>query len=374
MSSDTRSSFGSIKRVGKGRYRVQLSVGRDPATGKRRRFDRTIRGTRADAELLRAKLALEAGALPTSTMTLQFFIEEVWIPRSKKRLAERTWVEYLAKMKRYVIPVYGHLKLGDVKAYQLQDLMDDLAGKGLSEQTRLHVYRILSNAFNQAVIGQLIPLNPMAAIKPPHVELEFPDVLEPGEVNDYLDAFEGSPIETYVIIAIGAGLRRSEITALDWSDIRFWTTKDPRIRTVSYHAEVDVHRTYHQAKGHAWFGETKTPRSTRVVVLPEWAAIRLRTLRGVGPLVALHGDRLKPSTARYFYLKTVKDAGLRPIMFKNLRHTHATMLLDADVDLLTVSRRLGHSTTTMVSTRYAGKRRRADESAAAKMDGLRHAK
>ena len=71
------------------------------------------------------------------------------------------------------------------------------------------------------------------------------------------------------------------------------------------------------------------------------------------------------------YGRKVSEAKLRKVQLKNLRHTHAVLMLDAGVDLYTVSRRLGHSTTAVTEAHYVDPTERADRAAADALNDLR---
>src|SRR5262249_19943998 len=57
-----------------------------------------------------------------------------------------------------------------------------------------------------------------------------------------------------------------------------------------------------------------------------------------------------------------------PTTFHGLRHAHASQLIDAGVDVVTISKRLGHSTPTVTLTVYAHLFRKDDGKAAAAID------
>src|SRR5215472_11090942 len=60
-----------------------------------------------------------------------------------------------------------------------------------------------------------------------------------------------------------------------------------------------------------------------------------------------------PDTITRQFERLVRRAGLRRIRFHDLRHTHATLLLEAQVDVTVVSRRLGHANVQITADRYA---------------------
>ena len=62
--------------------------------------------------------------------------------------------------------------------------------------------------------------------------------------------------------------------------------------------------------------------------------------------------------------------GLRYVPLRDLRHTHATLMLEAGVDVVVVSRRLGHSTVAITDTHYLRTKRSADQAAASAFDTM----
>ena len=303
-------------------------------------------------------------------MTLGEYVDAMWLPWVKDKVRPHTYEGYAKELRLYVKPSLSGVRLDKLDAYRLDVWMASLKtfesrrkdddGKTLpiSANTALHAYRTLHNALRRAVKWRLIPANPLDAVDPPRIERGLPDVLTPDEVNAYLDAFAGHALEPVVLIALGAGLRRSELAALSWDDIGEST--------------VSVTRGYHDRAGRRFFEPPKTSRSRRVVNLPEWCTVRLDVLRAEGPLVTYNGERMSPSMLSDAYARRVRSReGLRYVPMKQLRHTHATVLLNLGADLKAVSDRLGHSTTVITSTTYIGQRNAADEGAARMLDTLR---
>ena len=70
---------------------------------------------------------------------------------------------------------------------------------------------------------RLLDNNPLRAVEVPKVRNERkPEVLTLEEAAQYLGAFEDHVLEPIVVLALAAGLRRSELAGLRWSDLRFW--------------------------------------------------------------------------------------------------------------------------------------------------------
>ncbi len=350
-----------MEEVSPGLWHLRVSIGFNSVSGKRRRPSVTVRGDESKAAIAFAKLLLEAGRLPEEDVTVRQFLEEMYLPHVGGRLRTLTVEAYRSKIEIHILPELGEISLSGLTPYVLDRWLDGVTG---SERTRLHAYRVLNAALNVAVRWRLLDNNPLRAVEVPKVRNERkPEVLTLEEAAQYLEAFEGHVLEPIVVLALAAGLRRSELAGLRWPDLRFWkeTGEDG---AVTEFGEVSVARGLHDHKGEVLEELPKSVTSARVVALPAWAVAALRPLRGLGPLVTEDGEVMRPWRISWLYERRVREAKLRRVQFKNLRHSHACLLLDAGVDLYTVSRRLGHSSVAVTESHYVRPSERADRAAA----------
>jgi integrase len=350
-----------MEEVFPGLWRIRVSIGYNSVTGKRRRPSVTVRGDESKAAIAFAKLLLEAGRMPEEDVSVRQFLEDMYLPHVEGRLRTRTVVDYRSKIENHILPELGETPLSALSPYVLDRWLDGVKG---AERTRRHVYRVLSAALNVAVRWRLIENNPLRAVEVPKVRsARNPDVLTPEEAAQYLRAFEGHVLEPVIVLALAAGLRRSELAGLRWSDLRFWkeTGEDGAVTELG---EVSVTRGLHDHEGGVIEEAPKSTTSMRSVALPAWAVAMLKPLRGLGPLVTEDGQPMRPWRISWHYERRVREAELRRVQLKNLRHSHACLLLDAGVDLYTVSRRLGHSTVSVTESHYVRPSERADRAAA----------
>lgn len=350
-----RRPLGSKTEIAPDVWRLQVSASYDQQTGKRRRLTKTVHGNERQADAVLAKLLLEAGKMPETEVTVAQYLDAMWLPHAEKRVRARTVDGYRSIVANHVTPKIGDLPLARLSPFQLDKWLDGVDG---SPRTRLHVYRCLSTALNQAVKWRLLDHNPLRAVEPPKVRLERPDTLTAKEAAAYVDAFRGHLLEPVVVLALAAGLRRSELAGLTWADIDFDA------------GTVTVSRGLHDRAGGVITEDPKSHTSRRVVWLPEAAVAVLRGIRGLGPLVVEDGQPMKPWRISQEYERQVKAAKLRRVALKNLRHTHASLMIEAGVDLYTVSQRLGHSSVAVTQNFYVRPGVKADQTAAAALGGL----
>lgn len=355
-----RREIGSITEIAPGLFRVSVSVGHSSVSGRRRRPAKNVRGSEKDAEIALARLLLDAGKMPETEITVTQFCEQMWIPHlADKGRRRHTLRGYRSIVRHHVSPVLGETYLSDLTTYQLSRWLGGLKRargdreKPLEPETRLHIYRCLFTALQQATTWELIDRNPLVSVEPPEVEkFHKKDVLTMKEAGQYLKAFAGHQIEPIVVLGIACGLRRCELAGLRWSDLDFES------------GTVQIARGLHDYEGSVIEEEPKSETSKRRIAVPAWALEILKPRRGIGPLVVEDGQPMAPWRITELYTEHVAASELRAIKLKNLRHTHGVLMLDSGVDLLTISRRLGHSTTAVTQKHYVDPTDRADRAAA----------
>jgi integrase len=136
--------------------------------------------------------------------------------------------------------------------------------------------------------------------------------------------------------------------------------------------------------GHLIPGEPKTERSRRAVTLPHGVTLELAEhIRRYPPsedglvFTAEQGGVIRrPAFGQLVWRPAVLRAGLEVFRFGQLRHTGATLALEAGANPVLVAFRLGHTSTRMLEQHYAGRLDRADRELARTLDAaaqMRHA-
>jgi integrase len=144
-------------------------------------------------------------------------------------------------------------------------------------------------------------------------------------------------------------MRRGELLALQWGDI------DLDRGTLRIERSVEETRA-----GGLRLKAPKTKRGRRGITLPAEAVavlrahkvnlLQLRLVLGLGNIAAetlvfggAEGKLLSPNNVTRAWHRACRANGLPAVSFQSLRQAHASALIRSHVDVLTVSRRLGHS-------------------------------
>ena len=369
---------GTITRRGKCSWRLKFDVGRD-ASGKRQIRYQTVRGKRQDAE-------------KELTKQLSAFHDGMLVDPSKKTVAEylRAWLDvanvtpktlerYQQLVEQQIIPHLGHIALQKLRPAQVEEWHSKLAksggkgGKPLAARTVGHAHRVLHKALARATATELVSRNVATAIKPPKVASSEIEILEPAQIAEVLTKLKGHDFYTIAALALGSGLRRGELLALRWSDVDL------------DRATLRVERSLEETKAGLRFKTPKTEHGRRTVSLPANAVDALRAHRrqqlelrlaiGAGKdtpdalvFSTLEAKPLSPDNLSRDWRRVVNVRRLPSVTFHALRHSHASLLIAQGVDILTVSRRLGHGSPTVTLTVYAHLIEKVDTKAAAAIE------
>lgn len=377
-------STGQIIKRGEDTYLVRVYLHRD-ADKKRVYYNATVKGTRKDAEqhltdYLQKKHVGKLKQLPSSRLFADFitdYFTNISTARRRNRVIDMT------KVRLYIQPTLGHLRLRDITSLHLENLYKQLrntvskrTGKNLSGTTRNHVHRILVNVLGYAVKRRFLLENPLDGVVAPKPDTKEMNTLSPDEVLRFLKASDDNKnsranahknrIGAMFHLAIETGLRPEEYFALKWSDIdfgdaRYGTSPTLKVRRVS----IRLTNTKDW-----WFDEPKTVKSRRSVPLSSELVKRLIEHRAnverwkrdskewedhdlIFP--CNNGTPHYPDAIRVLFKKTLELAKIETSRYRlyDLRHTCATLLLRANVHAKVVSERLGHSSITITLDVYS---------------------
>lgn len=251
-----------------------------------------------------------------------------------------------------VIPTLGTIELQALTATDLDRLYSALLARGLAMSTVRKVHAVLSSALNSAERKGVISRNVARVASPPAASAAKAPEMKywtPREMRAFIDSIDGHHHYPLIRLAAMSGMRRAELCGLRWTDV------DLDAGTISVkHSITAVHSKIVA-------GDVKTKRSRRVldidaatmVVLSRWRRRQLesRMLMGAGwrdtGLVFTDptGAGWHPNTVTQAFdrLVSAKDDLVPRIRFHDLRHSHATHLLAAGVNVKVVSERLGHA-------------------------------
>lgn len=255
-------------------------------------------------------------------MLVREFVNDQWMP-SCRGLRECTLIGYRSALDRYILPEFGDVELDEVSAERIELWIAGVPSEGAARKA----WAVFRSILRKAMRWGLLERDPTIQVRPLKRTDYQPEVLDAGQIRQLLQGFYGHPLEAWLICSATLGLRTEEALGLEWGDINLTT------------GHVHIRRGLQWVAGHELTVEPKTELSRRTVVLPRFAVMRLRQIKGKGRLI---GD-LNPNQVDRRYRAWCRQHSLPCVPRRNLRHSWATTALAAGVDVAVVSRALGHS-------------------------------
>jgi integrase len=350
-----------------GSFEIRYEGPRDRA-GRRKALSVTFRCDTIDGALReRRRLQAEVDAgrhIDHTKLTVADHVEKrinQWV--ALDAITPKTAMRYRELAANQIAPFIGDFELQKLKTIDIEEWHGALLASGrrgggaLSKRTVRHAHMLLSKALAEAVKHELVIKNVAALQPPPTVDREEIAILTREQIRDVLDKLKHRVIYPKVIIALFTGVRRGELLALRRGAIDF----DRKIISIKEALEeTDAIR----------FKTPKSAAGVRDVAMPDIVAETLRTLirqdqerrlaLGLGKMTddaliftRLDGAPQSPLTLSKEWRKAAASIGLDGVSFHALRHTHASHLIDAGIDVVKISKRLGHASPTITLAVYS---------------------
>ena len=372
---------GSIRQRKDGRWEVRIDLGRGSA-GRRRRKS-AFAATQAEAVQLLRKMGGRAAAgqlLTTSTPTVAMFLDE-WFETHCEAWRPSTRRAYRGAIDGYLAKAFGTLRLEQLTPQRVQRwLLDQKAEYGARRRISL-AHAVLRSALSSAQRMQLVTINAATLVRVPTPVRRSIQPLSVDQAATFLQAAAGHRLGPLFTVALACGLRLGEATGLRWDDIEPET------------GEVRIRQQLQRVGRQLLLQPLKTAKSRRALVLPDVCLRSLRThrtrqleerlkagadwedtglvftiaKRGLGRRL---GTGLDPRNVLRELHRLLEDAGLARMRFHDLRHSAASLLIAAGVELVEVSLLLGHSELRVTADLYSHLQKETAARAATRMDAV----
>ena len=261
------------------------------------------------------------------------------------RLREHTMrtKKYIVELK--ILPYFGNKRVNDITAADIRQWQNELIKMGYSPTYLKTINNQLSAIFNYAVRYYDLKSNPCAKAgsmgKSKAEEMDFWTV---EEFRKFIDSVMNKRLSYMAFMTLyWTGMRLGELLALNPKDV------DLEKRTIS------ITKSYQRLGKKDVVSPPKTPKSKRVITIPEFLATDIKDY--MDSLYDLQeNDRLFPITKYYLeheMQRGIKESGVKRIRVHDLRHSHASMLIELGFSPLEIANRLGHEKVETTLNTYA---------------------
>ena len=261
------------------------------------------------------------------------------------RLREHTMrtKKYIVELK--ILPYFGNKRVNDITAADIRQWQNELIKMGYSPTYLKTINNQLSAIFNYAVRYYDLKSNPCAkAGSMGKSKAEEMDFWTGEEFRRFIDSVMNKRLSYMAFMTLyWTGMRLGELLALNPKDV------DLEKRTIS------ITKSYQRLGKKDVITPPKTPKSKRVITIPEFLAADIKDY--MDSLYDLQeNDRLFPITKYYLeheMQRGIKESGVKRIRVHDLRHSHASMLIELGFSPLEIANRLGHEKVETTLNTYA---------------------
>lgn len=310
--------------------------------GKRRKSTKRGFATKREAEEWLRKFLI------TQKADFDMKFEDFWkmyCADMETRLREHTMrtKKYIVELK--ILPYFGNKRVNDITAADIRQWQNELIKMGYSPTYLKTINNQLSAIFNYAVRYYDLKSNPCAKAgsmgKSKAEEMDFWTV---EEFRKFIDSVMNKRLSYMAFMTLyWTGMRLGELLALNPKDV------DLEKRTIS------ITKSYQRLGKKDVITPPKTPKSKRVITIPEFLAADIKDY--MDSLYDLQeNDRLFPITKYYLeheMQREIKESGVKRIRVHDLRHSHASMLIELGFSPLEIANRLGHEKVETTLNTYA---------------------
>lgn len=290
-------------------------------------------------------------------ITMNQLADMVYKEYVKVKLTYNTQQVYKQAYNNHILPALGNMDLKDIKPIHIQRFTNKLAAK-VKASTVSNILACLSKTLSFAQKWEYIETNPCICIEKPKIERNNnAELLSLDEieklVNYYMNDEKDLMHKSAFCLAIGCGLRNSEIRALTTDDIDFGTG--------IINIDKQIGETLKDGVKVTGYISTKTPSSIRKIYAPKFVLDTLEQYIKSLPYIPINKQIYwSPATNNPItkhclskrFTSVIKGLGITQIRFHDLRHLQATILINSGANVKAVSKRMGHSKVDMTLNTY----------------------
>lgn len=252
----------------------------------------------------------------------------------KDKVQYNTYKNYEGYTKKHIIPEIGALKLEQVRPAHIETLMKKKAELSISAQH--HIYLTIKSIFESAVENKLCTTNPVGKFKAPRTEEKKPQVFSQTEVKNVIEKANTHKYGYLVLLLLYTGLRVSELTSLQWTDVDFTNNL------------ITIRRAFTRAENGGFKIKSTKSGKERYIGITDKLKELLETIPKKSLfIVNENGEALTINQFSLRYKRFFEECNLNYLSPHKCRHTYATYLLKGGAELRAVQKMLGHSDVTV---------------------------
>lgn len=375
----------TVRKEKNGTWTVDVSNGVNPITGKRIRIVR--KGMKSKKEAIIVEQHVRMLELQEKRLGDKVTVDILFDLMMKEEKRSRRKISYLTTQennyKRHIHNYFSGVDLNKLTYEHIYQFRESLKHKKkmqsgttcLSNNTINKITILLSKLFEVGIRSELLNNNPVKKLKKLPVEkkeMNFWSIEEFAKFRELIKEDE-KEYELFSLLAFFTGMRQGEILALTWEDVS--------LRNKTIH----VSKTMYSVHKTNYINSTKTKAGNRYIsinsklteLLKDWKEKQSKLLGkftdNTNKLQVIQTTPIivtKNMINKKFKQILKRDENLKKIRIHDLRHSHASLLINQGEDYLVVKERLGHASITTTIDTYSHLYPSKQKDLAEKLDDL----
>ena len=272
---------------------------------------------------------------------------EIYMEDMAARLKQSTLLTKKTVLQTHILPFFGSKPINEIKASDVRRWQAKLMSSpnNYSQTYLKKINTELNSIINYA--KRFYDLNTNPCGKAGTIGKAKAEEMDYWTYDEYIAFREGvkdKPL-SYICFEVlyWTGMREGELLALSPADIDF----DNKL--------ISINRTYQRIGGKDVFTSPKTRKSKRKIPIPDFLCQELSDY--IQSRYMLDADeRLFPVTKSYLsheMIRGCKNTGVKKIRIHDIRHSHASLLINQGCDALMLADRLGHEKVSTTLNTYS---------------------
>lgn len=348
-----------IQKVKNGTYTVDISLGIDPITGKRRRTTRRGIKTKKEAEQIYLSLKNKYYKNEISSNRILDFntLSQIYFNSQENKHKKIYQVNQKYTFNKHILPYFINTQIKKVTYTDILEFQKKLIQTKLSNKSINKILIIVRQIFNTAINEGIILKNPCDKVPKLRVEKHEMKFWTPQEFKKFINSIHDNEEahKVFFTTAYLTGARCGELLALQWKDV------DLRKKI------IHINKTLHNIKQENFIDTPKTKSSHRNIalnsqlfnILISWKEeqkilFKQLKLEHTDNSFVFQFREITPTRNQFTKrIATVcKRAELEPIRLHDFRHSHVALLIELGEDITVIKERLGHSSITTTIDTY----------------------
>lgn len=309
-------------------------------TGKRKKKKKEGFATKREAQAFERNFLSEYAGMPDITFET---LVKAYLDKASLRVKASTLANITTIIKIHMLPFFGDMQINDITAITVSAWHDSLIKKELSISYMQTLHAKLTTLFAFAVKYYSLPKNPARiAGNIQGTKNKRMDFWTLDEFRKFAMCLK-KPLHIMAFYTLfWSGMRVGELLALTWSDIDF------EKKTIS------ISKTLYMVNGKQTITTPKTVTSNRTITMPNFIMAMLKDYKNISHHISISQMfPIREPNLLGALKRTARLAGIKPIRVHDLRHSHASMLINAGCTPLEVANRLGHKSPAMTLNVYS---------------------